>query len=352
MQVSETLASLRTRIRRPGLWAVVLGGGALWALVRLAMGGPFGRLGPLEALLPIPVLAGMLVIGPLPWQLGGGKGRLPHPARGLVQALPWNVLWILLLLMGMQALHPPTPAAPGAPSRGPRPTHFSLVLLSLFVPLVTAGGGLMAHAQASEERAEAERRLAEETRQLALQAQMQPHALYNAMSGLAELAREDGEATEAALISLSRYLRRLQRHCQARTQPLAEERALLEAYLAIAQIRLGERLQVEWQWPAWADGLNLPPLLLQPLVENAVEHGLAAKAAGGRLRIFAGREAGSVVLGVANDGLPPKEGAPEGQGMGHLRERLALWSSDRATMELRQEGPETLARILIPEDLA
>jgi hypothetical protein len=352
MQVSETLASLRARVRRPGLWAVVLGGGALWALVRLAMGGPFGRLGHLEALLPIPMLAGVLVLGPLPWQLGGGKGRMPPPFRGLLQALPWNVVWVMLLLMAMQALHPPPPAPPGTSPRGPHPTHFSLVLLSLFVPLVTAGGGLMAHAQASEEKAEAERRLAEETRQLALQAQMQPHALYNAMSGLAELAREDGEATEAALISLSRYLRRLQKHCQARTQPLAEERALLEAYLAIAKIRLGERLQVEWQWPGWADALDLPPLLLQPLVENAVEHGLAAKAVGGRLRIFVAREPGAVILGVANDGLPPKGDAPDGQGMGHLRERLALWSSNRASLELRQEDLETLARIRIPEDLA
>jgi hypothetical protein len=348
MRVAEAIASLNTRIRRPGLWAVAIGGGALWAMVRLATGGPYGRLGQLEAFLALPILAGMLIIGPLPWQVGGEDGELPHPLRGLLQAVPWNAAWILLLLLGLQALHPPPPPPPGAPARQLHTTHFSMFLLSFFVPLVTAAGGLLAHAQASEARAERERRLAEETRQLALQAQMQPHALYNAISGLAELAREDGPATEEALIALSRYLRRLQKHCQSRTQPLGEERALLESYLAIARIRLGDRLQISWQWPDWADALELPPLLLQPLVENAVEHGIAARAVGGKLRIFVSQEGDGILLGVANDGAPPREDAAEGQGLGHLRERLALWSSQRATLALVREGSETIARLHLP----
>ncbi len=336
---------------------MVLGGAVLWSGVRLAIGEPYGRLGPIEAFLPVPMLLGALLIGPLPWQWGGGPGRLPHPVRGLLQSLPWNAIWLIALLMGLQAMHPyhprpePRPPEPreereNRPVR--RPTPFSTVLLTLFLPLVTAAGGLLAYAQIAEERAEQERKLGEETRQLALQSQMQPHALYNAISGLAELAREDGPATEEALIALSRYLRRLQKHCQSRTQSLREERALLESYLAIARIRLGDRLTISWQWPEWADALELPPLLLQPLVENAVEHGVAARAAGGSVRIFVEKEGQDILLGVANDGAPPREDAADGQGLGHLRERLALWSSQKARLELVREGHETIARLHLP----
>lgn len=351
MRVAEVLRSLRTRIRRPGLWAVAIGGGALWAVVRLAMGGPFGRLGYLEAFMPLPILAGMLILGPLPWQWGGRDGRPPHPVRGLLQAVPWNAAWILLVLLLLQSFHRNPAGPPGAPPRPGHLMHFSLFLLTLFVPLVTAAGGLLAHAQASEERAEQERHLAEATRQLALQAQMQPHALYNAISGLAELAREDGVATEQALVALSRYLRRLQKHCQAHTQPLAEERALLESYLAIAKVRLGDRLEVLWEWPTWADGLEVPPLLLQPLVENAIEHGIAASAQGGRLRIFVQRHEGGITLGVSNNGVPPAAQPQEGQGLGHLRERLALWGSGQARLELMHDTGETTSRLHLPMEL-
>lgn len=344
MRGGELLHSLKARARNPGLWAMVLGGSVLWAVLRLLLGGPYGRLGHLEAFLPLPLLMGTFLLGPIPWQMGAGPKALPHPVRGLLQALPWNAAWIVLLLMGLQALHPPPPR--DRPP-GHRPASFSQVLLGLFLPMVTAAGGFLAYVQAAEARADREKALAEETRQLALQAQMQPHALYNAISGLAELAREDGRATEAALVALSRYLRFLQQHCQARTLPLAQERQLVEAYLAIAQVRLGSRLQVAWQWPEWADDLELPPLLLQPLVENAVEHGLAARAAGGLLRVSALRQEDALLLEVANQGAPLKPDASEGQGLGHLRERLALWSPARAELTVTTEGEETVARILL-----
>jgi len=113
----------------------------------------------------------------------------------------------------------------------------------------------------------------------------------------------------------------LTRHGSALSLPLAQERALLKRYLAIESLRLGDRLRIQWNWPPWADAIDLPPLLLQPLVENAVKHGIAASPEGGHLRIAVARQGVHLFLRVANTGAPwtPKA---EGKGLANLRERL------------------------------
>jgi LytS/YehU family sensor histidine kinase len=214
------------------------------------------------------------------------------------------------------------------------------------VLLATLVGRIVAEREAGEAREAALERLSEASRALALQAQMQPHALFNALSGLVELAREDAEATEAALVALCDYLRRLMDHAARAEAPLAAERALLEDYLRIEQIRLGERLRVSWDWPAWADAVPVPPLLLQPLVENAVLHGIAAAPEGGELRLGVHRAGGLLVLKVENTGAAPR-GDREGLGLGHLRERLRLLG-EGAALELTREGDWTRARLSLP----
>ena len=210
--------------------------------------------------------------------------------------------------------------------------------------IATFLGRIIAEREASEAR-EAELRVQTEKAQVqALQSQMQPHALFNALSGLVELAREDPEATEEALVALCDYLRLLMAHSRSETAPLRVERELLQDYLRIEQIRLGERLRVVWDWPDWADRLLLPPLLLQPLVENAVLHGIALVPEGGELRIGIHRVAGSVHLKVDNTGQPPV-GDREALGLGHLKSRLALWGKGKAQFELLREGDWTRARI-------
>jgi hypothetical protein len=369
MRAPATLHALSRRLLQPGWTGALLAVGAAWALIRLALGGPYGRLGAGEALLPFFLVLGCLVLAPAAWQWGQGDAPVVSAARGLLQSLLLNGLWVGLLLAGVLALaggrEPPAPLPPPPPReapgfgpgtppplrrtapRPPRPAippesfHAFLGLL-----LATLVGRILAEREAGQAREAELERLSAQARSLALQSQMQPHALFNALSGLVELAQEDPEATEAALVALCDYLRRLMDHAARREAPLGAERALLEDFLRLEQIRLGERLRVDWDWPAWADEVPVPPLLLQPLVENAVIHGIAADAKGGELRLGAHRSGGQLVLKVENTGAPPS-GGREGRGLGHLRERLRILSPG-AHLELTREGAWTRARLTLP----
>lgn len=136
-----------------------------------------------------------------------------------------------------------------------------------------------------------------------LRAQISPHFLYNALNSIAALCREAPDKAEDAVVELSQYLRRsfdFKRLDSMTT--LAKEKELLDAYLYIEKIRFGDRLQVEYDVE---EGLNLtlPPLVLQPLVENAVRHGLMVKTAGGTVSITIKQKAGEAVFAVRDNGI-------------------------------------------------
>ncbi len=363
MHAPALLRALRHRLLRPGRTGLLLLGlGGTWALIRAFLDAPFGRLGPGEALLPLSFLAGGLYLAPTAWQWTADEQPLAPTLRGLVQSLLWNGVWVTGLLALFLSLAEPDPR--GRPDRGPRRIphhvegvhhrgwpppgpaifHFALGLL-----LATLLGRTVAEREAAEAREADLRTHADQARALALQAQMQPHALFNALSGMVELVREDPVATEGALIALCDYLRRLMSHAGRERAPLGDERALVVDYLRVEQVRLGPRLSVQWDWEEALEALPLPPLLLQPLVENAILHGIAPARMGGTLRITARREGGPVRVEVANTGCPLRPGAAEGMGLGHLRTRLALAWGQEATFDLVQEGELTLARVLLPE---
>ena len=232
--------------------------------------------------------------------------------------------------------------------RRPGPPPLSLDLFHGSLALVAALflGWVLAEREAEELRAQDANALAAQARTQALQAQLHPHALFNALSGLTELVHEDPEAAEAALINLAEFLRMLMRQGARPLAPLREERALLELQLRLAELRLGPRLETEWRWPDWADGAEVPPLLLQPLVENALRHGVAKRTMGGILRIGVAREPGALLLQVANTGL--LEEGREGMGLGNLRERLALLDPP-GRLELKQRGGWTEANIRLEQ---
>ena len=361
MRVPALSHALRHRLLRPGrtgLLLLALGGA--WALFRAFLDLPFGRLGPGEALLPLVLLAGSLLLAPTAWQWTGDDQPLAPTLRGLVQSLLWNGAWVALVLALFLALaHPDPHGRPDRPWRGPHPEgvhrrpwpplnpalfHFAMGLL-----LATLLGRTVAEREAAEGREAALRTHADQARALALQAQMQPHALFNALSGMVELVREDPGATEEALVALCDYLRRLMSHARQERAPLRDERALVLDYLRVEQIRLGERLRVTWDWDPALDAVPLPPLLLQPLVENAILHGIAPARGGGELHIAAWRLGLGLRLEVANSGRPLPPEPREGTGLGHLRARLALAWGPAATFTLSSEGGRTLARLDLPE---
>ena len=108
---------------------------------------------------------------------------------------------------------------------------------------------------------------------------------------------------------------------------------------------MGDRLRVKWDWPEWADALDLPPLLLQPLVENAVKHGISVSPAGGELTIAVRRQQDQVALVVSNTGGRLDAQAVEGTGLSNLRERLALRPSLAGTLEIGTAEGRTVATV-------
>ena len=168
-----------------------------------------------------------------------------------------------------------------------------------------------------------------------LQSRIRPHFLFNTLNSAIALVREEPAKAESLLEDLS-DLFRVALVEQGESVTLAEEITLARRYLAIEEVRFGKRLQVQWNLDPRTDAARLPPLLLQPLVENAVKHGVEPSARGGKLRVLTELRGSRVVVRITNT-LPPKDGrhgAPDDGGAGsskghgialaNVRARLAL----------------------------
>ncbi|MFN7957882.1 MAG: histidine kinase [Holophagaceae bacterium] len=205
-------------------------------------------------------------------------------------------------------------------------------------------GGLVAARARSEELREASAAEALVAKNLLLQSQIHPHVLFNALNGLAELVHKSPKAAESAIRHLSDLLRRIMRASEYMRLPLGEERKIISDFLALESIRLGTRLRVVWEWDEGLDLLEVPPLLLQPLVENAIKHGIAPSISGGDLILRARSHGGTILLEVWNSGAPfPAEGKRGGLGVKNLSSRLSLHFGNRASFSVGPSGQGTLA---------
>lgn len=156
-----------------------------------------------------------------------------------------------------------------------------------------------------------------------LQSRIRPHFLFNTLNSAIALVRAEPAKAEALLEDLSDLFRHALMD-QDTAVTLADEIALARRYLAIEQVRFGERLDVQWALDPEADQAKLPPLLLQPLVENAVRHGVEPSATGAAIRVSTQRRGSTVVLKVTNT-VPAGQGS-EGHGLAlrNVQDRLAL----------------------------
>ena len=171
----------------------------------------------------------------------------------------------------------------------------------------------------------------------ALQAQINPHFLFNALNTIADLIGSEPAKAEAMTEKLAEVFRYALACSQTGSISVAEEFEFLRTYLAIEQTRFGERLRVEMAMDRSAAHARIPPLLLQPLVENAVKHGLAPKREGGALSIRASSEESKLRLMVEDDGVGWSESsaaAGAGVGLRNVRERLQALYEDRAGLEI------------------
>lgn len=209
---------------------------------------------------------------------------------------------------------------------------------------------LYRHASEQAEAASRARAEAVEARLVALQAQVHPHFLFNALNTVAALVASDPLAAERTVENLAGVLRRTLDRSRQTFGTVGEEIEYLESYLGIERERRGDRLAVVWEVPPEALPLEIPTLALQPLVENALKHGLGGRIEGGTLTVAARVEGGELRLAVSDDGAGLPRRLREGTGLGNLRRLLAALYGEAARLEIaaRRDGPGTRAVVVLP----
>ncbi|URI07997.1 histidine kinase [Aquincola tertiaricarbonis] len=279
-----------------------MGGTLLWLLLGCGLRRPLARLAPprrVAALTGLGAVAAAAAGGPL-WAWGlvaaSGPRLLALPLAGAALALPL-ALWI------------------ESRARGLRP-------------------------------ADADARLAE------LQSRIRPHFLFNALNTALALVQVDPAKAEQVLEDLAELFRTAVAE-QRSSVTLAEELTLAERYLAIEQVRFGPRLRVLWELDPAAARARVPPLLLQPLVENAVRHGIEPAADGGVLRVRTEARRGEVMISIDNT-LAGRGAAPAAAGHGialaNVQERLRLMHDLAARFDARRLDGWWRVRITLPDE--
>ncbi len=198
-----------------------------------------------------------------------------------------------------------------------------------------------------------------------LQAQLEPHFLFNVLANLDSLIASDPARARVLLGHMNRFLRASLAATRAETISLADEFALLDALLAIQQVRFGERLHYTLDLPDDCRARRVPPMLVQPLVENAIKHGIERQSRGGTVRVSAYGEVDEtgtpfVVLQVSDDGAGfsttpapsmPHDAPGHGIGLTNIRERLRVLYGDAARLTLAEGVPQgVVATLRLPVD--
>jgi signal transduction histidine kinase len=186
-----------------------------------------------------------------------------------------------------------------------------------------------------------EKQLAEAGLKL-LQAQIEPHFLFNTLANVHGLIDRQPDLARDMLGNFIHYLR-ASLHLSRQTETtLGGEVSMLTSYLALFTVRFGDRLHVIIDVPESLHRAALAPMLLQPLVENAIKHGLEPAVDGGTLSIVARREDASLVIEVRDTGLGFRPDAPQGVGLGNIRERLRALYGDAGSLDISEgTGPAT-----------
>ena len=200
-------------------------------------------------------------------------------------------------------------------------------------------------------------RLASETQLKLLQSQLEPHMLFNTLANLRVLIGMDPPQAQAMLDHLIAFLRTTLAATRVDQHPLATEFDALRDYLALMAVRMGTRLQPQLDLPDELRTLPVPPLLLQPLVENAIKHGLEPQVQGGRLEVVARRQGARLHLRVRDTGVGLSAAASGGTAFGleQVRQRLQRLYGGQAHFELRtpsdgQGGAEALIELPLGPD--
>lgn len=219
--------------------------------------------------------------------------------------------------------------------------HFALVIVVLI--------GANALAWSSRRRQLAKRRLATEAQLHLLQAQIEPQFLFNTLAEVQGLLDQDPERARQMLEEFTDYLRASLGQLRRVDSSLAAELDMAQCYLQLLRLRMGERLRFSIEASVQARAAVVPPMLLQPLVENALKHGLEPRDDGGSVHIVAAVRLGRLEISVLDDGvgLPPNQ-QPAGHALNNIRARLQARYGSNAVLTLSAIAPGTRAMLDLP----
>jgi two-component system sensor histidine kinase AlgZ len=199
-------------------------------------------------------------------------------------------------------------------------------------------------------RAELDGRLQQESKLQALQSRIRPHFLFNSLNSVAALARKDPDKAEAVLHDLADLFRVLLADAR-KLVPVTAEREISRQYLEIEKIRLGDRLQIKWNVGNIPRAAMMPALTLQPLLENAIYHGIEPRFAGGTIRIEMWPEGETLNIMISNP-LPDVQQTTRSKGnrmaQENIRQRLSTQFGNKASMQVIQEGGQYHVKVKMP----
>jgi signal transduction histidine kinase len=272
--------------------------------------------------------------------------------------LRWLLIGLVAIPVGYFVGHQFAFIALGEPMRMVGHQQISLIPI-LFTVLV---GGIVLHYFATREtlskeaaaRSEAQR-LAVEAQLRLLRAQLDPHMLFNSLANVRALVREDVDRAESMIDQLIVYLRSALAASQTESVTLSREFAQLRAYLDIMALRMGPRLSYRLELPAQLERTEMPPMLLQPLVENAIKHGLEPKVGHGSIEVVARAIPAGIEIRVSDSGLglpadeddgPSTRPATASYGLQHVRDRLRVIYGPAARLSLERRDPTGVCAVV------
>ena len=268
-----------------------------------------------------------------------------------IAALSGGAMWLLIAKLWMTVLQS-TPGLQYAAAAGSSQTPFLFsvaVILYLLVLSVHYVALAYEAARAAENQQLELQVLTRDAELRALRAQLDPHFLYNSLNSISALTTVDPEGARRMCVLLGDFLRKTLKVSTLDSIPLADELALIDAFIGIEQIRFGSRLTVERQIDPAALTCRVPPLLLQPLVENAVAHGIGGLIDGGTILFTVAKRDGRVLLRIENPrdpDVPPRRRG--GVGLENVRRRVQTAFPDRAGIEATAEAGSFRVELNLP----
>jgi hypothetical protein len=273
------------------------------------------------------------------------------PPAGVRRAL--FIAMTTLLAITIAHAWAPVLASPALDDTPPKELSVLVVLLVLVLELrhrTQATAGLLLRTEIDAIAAHAQLRQAHLG---VLHAQIAPHFLFNTLANVRRLARVDRAAATSMLADLALYFSITLAQRDATTATLADEAELVDAYLRIHRVRMGERLSYAVRLPADLRDARLPPMMLLTLVENAIKHGVDPLVEGGRVEIIAARQGTTLRVEVPDNGRGLASAEGTGLGLANIRARLSMLYGARATLGLAQRRPRGfVASLQLPLEYA